>query len=116
MIRKWKTVDTLTIRKIAHKSTSGVIFSTCSKSDIIESISRKHCGYTKNVKMFIFLMEKASQQMTSIKEKYSAMVAQMINESVSEFEKAEIKICEECADTYENCDCHEDDGTPIRHR
>lgn len=26
-----------------------------------------------------------------------------------------IKICEECADTYENCDCYEDDGTPIRY-
>jgi hypothetical protein len=64
------------------------------------------------------MMDIADQQITSIKEKYAATIAQMINESFTRFEKAEkdeIKICEDCADTYEDCDCSEDDGTPIRH-
>jgi len=26
-----------------------------------------------------------------------------------------IKICDECNQTYDDCDCREDDGTPIRH-
>lgn len=25
-----------------------------------------------------------------------------------------IEICKECAHTYDDCDCREDDGTPIR--
>lgn len=28
--------------------------------------------------------------------------------------KKPIQICEHCAATYEDCDCMEDDGTPIR--
>jgi hypothetical protein len=30
--------------------------------------------------------------------------------------KKPIQICKECAHTYDDCDCAEDDGTPIRHR
>lgn len=29
--------------------------------------------------------------------------------------KKEIKICPLCAATYDDCDCAEEDGTPVRH-
>ena len=116
--KQWKSVDTKTTRKIAHKCTKGVNFGACSKSEIFASLARKNYGITKDVKKFVFMMERASSEMTSLKEKHNARIAQMIIESISAFKEAEeneIKICDQCSDTYENCDCHEDDGTPIRH-
>jgi len=117
MLRKWKSVDTEITRKIAHKCTSGVTFATSSKSDIIDSIKRTQNGYTKNLKKFIFMMNCASDQVTNIKEEYNVAIGCMITESISLFEKStksEIKICQECAQTYDDCDCYEEDGTPIR--
>jgi hypothetical protein len=116
--KKWNSVDTKTTRIIAHKSSSGVNFGNSSKSDIFSAMAENHCMFNVDAEKFVFLMNDADKQIIKLKQDYNAKIERMIDGSIRKFKIAKevkIRICDECHQTNADCDCHEDDGTPIRH-
>ena len=88
-ISKWKAVDLRTTKDIAHRCASGVTFSGCSKSEIIEMMA-KPSGYSANGPKFVKMMDKAAERLPRLKCIFDREVCNMLNaasvEAVEELE------------------------------
>lgn len=72
-VSQWRAVDLSLTMKIAHRCTSGVHFTGCSKAGIIEAVAMPN-GFTSDAPKFIAMMDEAAKFIPMMKEKFASEV------------------------------------------